>query len=84
MRAPSIRSVTDFGIAKRLDPLEGADAGATLASARPRTPDDASPEPVRDQPVGTATHSCRMGVLLSLMCAGPAQAQAARLSGVAG
>ncbi|MBL8305822.1 MAG: protein kinase [Rubrivivax sp.] len=54
----------DFGIAKALDPLEGADAAHTLAGERPLTPHCASPEQVRGEPVGTATDVYSLGVLL--------------------
>ncbi|MBL8306098.1 MAG: serine/threonine protein kinase, partial [Rubrivivax sp.] len=55
----------DFGIAKALDPLEDADAaGATVGGVRPYTPNYASPEQVRGEPVSTATDIYSLGVLL--------------------
>ena len=60
----------DFGIAKALDPREGADAGQTQAGERPYTPHYASPEQVRGEPVSTATDIYSLGVLLYVMLTG--------------
>ncbi|WP_422016790.1 protein kinase domain-containing protein [Roseateles sp.] len=60
----------DFGIAKALDPLDGAAPEATLDGARPFTPNYASPEQVRGEPVGTATDIYSLGCLLYLMLTG--------------
>jgi eukaryotic-like serine/threonine-protein kinase len=60
----------DFGIAKALDPLEGADGGATVGVARPFTPNYASPEQVRGEPVTIATDIYSLGVLLHQMLTG--------------
>ncbi len=61
----------DFGIAKALDPLEGAaDASLTQAGERPYTPHYASPEQVRGEPVSTATDIYSLGVLLYVMLTG--------------
>jgi hypothetical protein len=60
----------DFGIAKALDPTEGADAGHTAAGQRPFTPNFASPEQVRGEPVGTGTDIYSLGVLLYVMLTG--------------
>jgi len=51
----------DFGIAKLLDPTA---AGQTQTRARLMTPDYASPEQVRGEPVTTATDVYALGVLL--------------------
>jgi tetratricopeptide (TPR) repeat protein len=60
----------DFGIAKAIDPLEGEDGNTTLAGERPFTPNYASPEQVRGEPVGTATDIYSLGVLLYEMLTG--------------
>ncbi len=64
----------DFGIAKALDPLEGLpDQGAgntTVGGVRPYTPNYASPEQVRGEPVSTATDIYSLGVLLYQMLTG--------------
>ncbi len=60
----------DFGIAKALDPLEGLDANITAAGERPYTPQYASPEQVRGEPVSTATDIYSLGVLLYVMLTG--------------
>jgi eukaryotic-like serine/threonine-protein kinase len=60
----------DFGIAKALDPLEAADAALTAAGPRPFTPQYASPEQVRGEPVSTATDIYSLGVLLYQMLTG--------------
>ena len=63
----------DFGIAKALDPKEGsADAASdtALGAQRPFTPNYASPEQVRGEPVSTATDIYSLGVLLYQMLTG--------------
>ena len=64
----------DFGIAKALDPLEGLhgeDGGhTTVGGVRPFTPNYASPEQVRGEPVSTATDIYSLGVLLYQMLTG--------------
>ncbi len=65
----------DFGIAKALDPLEGvagaaAALNATVGGVRPYTPNYASPEQVRGEPVSTATDIYSLGVLLYQMLTG--------------
>lgn len=60
----------DFGIAKALDPLEGHDGATTVGGHRPFTPNYASPEQVRGEPVSTATDIYSLGVLLYQMLTG--------------
>lgn len=60
----------DFGIAKALDPLESLDGDTTLGGQRPYTPNYASPEQVRGEPVSTATDIYSLGVLLYQMLTG--------------
>jgi len=54
----------DFGIAKLLDPAHGADATLTADGGRALTPEYASPEQVRGDPVGVTSDVYSLGVLL--------------------
>jgi serine/threonine-protein kinase len=59
-----VPKLLDFGIAKLLDPERGGDAPTTASIARVLTPEYASPEQVRGEPVSTASDVYSLGVLL--------------------
>ncbi|PYK51952.1 MAG: serine/threonine protein kinase, partial [Verrucomicrobia bacterium] len=54
----------DFGIAKILQPGGGAEALMTMTGVRPMTPEYASPEQVRGEPVTTASDVYSLGIIL--------------------
>ena len=63
----------DFGIARLVDPRladGGVDATLTQASGRALTPDYASPEQIRGDPIGTASDIYSLGVVLFELLAG--------------
>ncbi|MBC7926449.1 MAG: protein kinase [Bryobacteraceae bacterium] len=58
-----VPKLLDFGIAKVLNPDPADEQGMTQASERPMTPDYASPEQVRGEPITTASDVYSLGVL---------------------
>jgi serine/threonine protein kinase len=60
----------DFGIAKILQPSSGAEPLATMTGLRLMTPDYASPEQLRGEPVTTAAEVYSLGVVLYQMLTG--------------
>jgi serine/threonine protein kinase len=61
-----IPKLLDFGIAKILDPS----AGAETTIVRPMTPEYASPEQIRGEPITTATDVFSLGVVLYRLLTG--------------
>ena len=61
-----IPKLLDFGIAKFLDPSSGADT----TMVRPMTPEYASPEQIRGEPITTATDVYSLGVVLYKLLTG--------------
>jgi serine/threonine protein kinase len=59
-----VTKLVDFGIAKILQPGAGADSLATMTGLRVLTPEYASTEQVRGNPVSTATDIYSLGVVL--------------------
>jgi predicted negative regulator of RcsB-dependent stress response len=64
-----VPKLLDFGIAKMLDPELG-DISLTRPAERPMTPEYASPEQIRGEPVTTATDVYGLGILLYELLAG--------------
>ena len=60
----------DFGIAKLLQGDSAAETELTRESGRALTPEYAAPEQIQGEPVGTATDTYSMGVLLYELLAG--------------
>jgi serine/threonine-protein kinase len=71
----------DFGIAKLLSPLDGpADAAATRTGLRPMSPEYASPEQVRGEPITTSTDVYALGLVLYQLLTGERPQQLDNLS----
>ncbi len=64
-----VPKLLDFGIAKLLDPAQESFA-LTRTELRPMTPDYASPEQVRGEPITTASDVYALGVLLYVLLTG--------------
>jgi non-specific serine/threonine protein kinase/serine/threonine-protein kinase len=60
----------DFGVAKLLDPGDSEEANATATMLRVMTPEYASPEQVKGEPITTASDVYSLGVLLYQLLTG--------------
>ncbi|MCI0603173.1 protein kinase [bacterium] len=66
-----VPKLLDFGIAKLLDPAEGvATTGLTATGLRVMTPDYASPEQVRGEPITVSSDIYALGVVLYQLLSG--------------
>ena len=67
-----VPKLLDFGIAKILQQGDGAETLMTMAGMRPMTPECASPEQLRGEPLTTATDVYSLGVVLYELLTGQA------------
>ncbi len=70
VRSDGQLKLLDFGIAKLVDPLGAAGDDTTQTGLIALTPEYAAPEQIRGRPVGTATDTYALGVLLYVLLAG--------------
>ena len=68
--AEGVPKLLDFGIAKVLDATSGPEGDSTVTGLRPMTPNYASPEQIRGEPITTASDVFSLGVLLYKLTTG--------------
>jgi len=70
VRADGEPVLLDFGIGKLIDPQDAGEGSTTRTGARAFTPEYASPEQIRGEPVSTATDIYGLGLLLYRLLTG--------------